>query len=162
MSIKEKVKKGVKEKEIKEVKEEEIDRCAICLDYQNCDSIIMECCNKLIHSYCLSEWLTRRNNCPLCRTEQSSKYNYLSNDEVSDVIDVDGIFSSIRESQPRFLRRTRPIFPININISDDNELFNSPVNINVSANNENLTLDIYDSERRITDNFSSFIDSLNK
>lgn len=53
----------------------ESDRCAICLDYQNCDSIPMECCNKLIHSYCLVEWLHRRNNCPLCRTEQSSGYN---------------------------------------------------------------------------------------
>ena len=54
---------------------DDTERCAICLDFQNCDSIPMECCNKLIHSYCLNEWLTRKNNCPLCRTSQSSSYN---------------------------------------------------------------------------------------
>ena len=53
----------------------ELENCPICLDFQNCDSIIMECCNKLIHSYCLMEWLKRRNNCPLCRTQQASGYD---------------------------------------------------------------------------------------
>jgi len=37
----------------------------------------MECCNKLIHSSCLSEWLKRKNNCPCCRTPQSPQYNSL-------------------------------------------------------------------------------------
>ena len=54
--------------------ENDLEHCSICLDFQNDESIIMECCNKLIHSYCLSEWLKRKNNCPLCRTEQSSYY----------------------------------------------------------------------------------------
>lgn len=64
---------------------EELDICPICLDFQNCDSIIMECCEKFIHSYCLSEWLRRRNNCPLCRTQQSSYYERSFNDN-SDVL----------------------------------------------------------------------------
>jgi len=53
--------------------------CPVCLDFQNCDSIIMECCKKLIHSYCLAQWLSIRNNCPHCRTQQSVYYNNLSN-----------------------------------------------------------------------------------
>jgi hypothetical protein len=56
--------------------DEDIERCSICLDYQNCESIPMECCNKLIHRYCLSEWLRQRNNCPLCRADQG--YSHLS------------------------------------------------------------------------------------
>lgn len=58
---------------------DDMEHCAICLDFQNCESIVMECCNKLIHSYCLAQWLSQRNNCPLCRTQQSTHYNSLSN-----------------------------------------------------------------------------------
>lgn len=55
------------------------EKCPICLDIQTCDSIIMECCNKLIHSDCLIRWLQYKNNCPLCRTHQSLYYNTPTN-----------------------------------------------------------------------------------
>lgn len=63
-----------------QIDDDDMERCSICLDFQNCDSIPMECCNKLIHTYCLNQWLSRRNNCPLCRTQQSSYYNGLGSD----------------------------------------------------------------------------------
>lgn len=59
--------------------ESDLERCPVCLDFQTCDSIIMECCDKLIHSDCLSTWLRTRNNCPLCRTQQSNYYNDFRN-----------------------------------------------------------------------------------
>ena len=91
--------------------ENDIERCPICLDFQNDDSIIMECCNKLIHAYCLSEWLQRRNNCPLCRAHQSSYYdNYNLNidieQEINQLSEALNNFS-IGISRPQFRRPRR-------------------------------------------------------
>lgn len=82
---------------------DDLEHCAICLDFQNCESISMECCNKLIHSYCLSEWMQTRNNCPLCRTQQSSYYNNLSrsnnNSEISSLLpNFENYLNEIRNS----------------------------------------------------------------
>ena len=79
-----------------------IERCPICLDFQNCDSIIMECCDKLIHAYCLQEWLTKKNNCPLCRTSQSAAYNYLSLESFNvgtTIQNLPNIFSRFQSSR---------------------------------------------------------------
>ena len=70
--------------------EDNLDRCPVCLDFQTCDSIIMECCDKLIHSDCLSTWLRTKNNCPLCRTQQSTYYNTLNHN--NDIIDYNDSF----------------------------------------------------------------------
>ena len=84
--------------------DDDLDVCPVCLEYQTYDSIVMECCNKLMHSECLTEWLKRKNNCPHCRTEQNSHYNSLSSsnlfanrnrDSFSFDIGVSGFFERL-------------------------------------------------------------------
>ena len=67
----------------------DLDICPVCLEYQTYDSIVMECCNKLMHSECLAEWLKRRNNCPHCRTEQNSYYNSMSSSNLYNFENVE-------------------------------------------------------------------------
>lgn len=87
------------EKNLEESSDDE-ERCPVCLDFQTCDSIIMECCNKLIHADCLIQWLRRKNNCPLCRTEQSTYYNTPTNTVITNSLEnalssINNLFNSI-------------------------------------------------------------------
>jgi hypothetical protein len=43
--------------------------CSICIsNYLNNDEVIYLNCSHLFHKECIKEWCTRKNNCPLCRT----------------------------------------------------------------------------------------------
>lgn len=44
--------------------------CSICLiEYENEDHVIETKCDHVFHMDCLTEWLTRKMECPLCRSE---------------------------------------------------------------------------------------------
>lgn len=46
--------------------EPEMETCAICLEEQQ-HLFEMPNCSHVFHDYCINEWLSRSNNCPLCR-----------------------------------------------------------------------------------------------
>lgn len=53
---------------------EKDDCCSICMDeYEDTSKVSkMKCCSNIIHTECLTNWLSKYNNtCPLCRTEHT-------------------------------------------------------------------------------------------
>ena len=49
--------------------------CSICLDNIKQEKTITQC-NHSFHTFCINNWLGKRKNCPICRTEirYQSKY----------------------------------------------------------------------------------------
>lgn len=119
----------------------EIEYCPICLDYQNCDSIPTECCNKLIHAYCFGEWLVQKNNCPLCRTNQASEYNsFVNNSElIDDDFNIEQIFRTFRNIRNLYSNDQNNPF---LNILFNNNIGVSGRNIRTGITNFNRYLDI--------------------
>lgn len=47
---------------------EENETCSICLIlFQNDDEITRLNCGHLFHTHCVNQWISNKNNCPLCR-----------------------------------------------------------------------------------------------
>jgi hypothetical protein len=44
-------------------------KCPICLESIEGDSIKQKCCSNYFHSVCLKKWYKSNSKCPLCRSE---------------------------------------------------------------------------------------------
>eukprot|EP00984_Skeletonema_dohrnii_P000062 scaffold19_cov95-Skeletonema_dohrnii-CCMP3373.AAC.3 len=63
-----------KSSEDKHVQDEGVDTCSICiLDLKDRERIADLNCNHYFHADCLSEWIKKKNSCPLCQEEGIAK-----------------------------------------------------------------------------------------
>jgi len=63
-----------KSREDKHVQDEGVDSCSICiLDLKDRERIADLNCNHYFHADCLSEWIKKKNSCPLCQEEGIAK-----------------------------------------------------------------------------------------
>ena len=71
--------------------------CAICLDNFEASSDVKQLptCHHAFHTTCLTEWLLRHGNCPMCRSVIASRHRTAVNDSWMHQM----IFQSLRPSQ---------------------------------------------------------------
>ena len=71
LSKKTDVKVDFKSENFDSEKMKENNSCCICLNNYNKKSIVVNIpsCNHIIHKKCLEEWITYKDECPICRTK---------------------------------------------------------------------------------------------